>query len=82
MRTFAKARNALCAGDLDFVFSVDGTGAVRFSYPPGVSTDTLYTHNFPDGEYPTITSERPTNSNRTHLCAFALSSAEVGRKQR
>ena len=57
MDIFVAARDALCAGDLDFVFSVDGTGAVRFSYPPGVTTDTLYPRNFPYGDAPAITGE-------------------------
>ena len=48
-------RDALCSGDLDFIYSTDGVGTVRFSYPRDVSTDTLYPRNFPDGDAPKYT---------------------------
>ena len=57
IKTFVAARDALCAGDLDFVYATDGVGTVRFSYPSGVATDTLNPRNFPDGRPPEYTSE-------------------------
>ena len=57
VRTFVAARDALCAGDLDFIYSTDGVGTVRFSYPPFVTTDSLYPRNFPDGDEPKYTRE-------------------------
>jgi hypothetical protein len=53
IKTFVLARDALCAGDVDFVFTVDGMGVPAWSYPDHDSkhypppSDT--TRNFPLG---------------------------------
>ena len=50
------ARNAICAGDLDFVYAIDGSGSVAWAYPR--STD----HDAPDPEYEWIeNSQLPSN---------------------
>ena len=46
-----QARDALCAGDLDFVWSVDGAGVLAWTYPAGVEAQEkvpLASRNFPD----------------------------------
>ena len=49
-----QARDALCAGDTQFVFATDGGGALVWGYPERVQTDPsfvnhTYARNFPDG---------------------------------
>ena len=49
------ARDALCAGDRDFVFNIDGAGIVFWAHHTSADTSTLNSRNFPDGSAPTKT---------------------------
>jgi hypothetical protein len=64
METLVKARDALCAGDTDFVYTVDGLGVLSWAYPSTTNTSTWSDaatvqktgrapRNFPDGQDPT-----------------------------
>jgi hypothetical protein len=48
------ARDALCAGDRDFVYTRDGLGAVAWAYPDRVDASELHKRNFPDGRPPPV----------------------------
>jgi hypothetical protein len=43
------ARDALCAGDVDFVYTHDGLGVAAWAYPSGVDEQKINPRNFPDG---------------------------------
>mmetsp|Transcript_36411 Transcript_36411/g.97292 ORF Transcript_36411/g.97292 Transcript_36411/m.97292 type:complete len:755 (-) Transcript_36411:467-2731(-) len=47
-----QARDALCAGDRDFVFTLDGLGSIAWTYPEGTNEAKLYSRNYPDGGDP------------------------------
>merc|ERR1719443_2298075 len=49
-RTFIAARDALCSGDLDFVFTRDGLGAFSWAYPDGFDRAEMQGRNYPSGE--------------------------------
>ncbi len=46
---FVKARDALCAGELDFIYASDAAGIVAWAHTPGARVDRLEERNFPDG---------------------------------
>jgi hypothetical protein len=52
-----QARDALCAGDTEFVVTRDGLGVVAWSYPETVETHKINSRNFPDGQPPAMGSE-------------------------
>ena len=52
MDVLVHARDALCAGDRDFVFTRDGIGAIAWAYPDGVDTSARRARNYPDGKTP------------------------------
>jgi len=49
------ARDALCAGDLDFVYTNDGIGVSFWAYPDGVDKKKLNSRNYPDGKSVSMT---------------------------
>ena len=55
-----KARDALCAGDQEFVFVRDKLGAVAWTYPDDTNTEQLNKRNFPDGSSPSQGNEAVT----------------------
>ena len=56
IREMVSARDALCAGDVDFVYTRDGMGAIAWAYPDRASFDgsSVNPRNFPDGTPPEI----------------------------
>ena len=50
------ARDALCAGDRDFVYNIDAAGIVFWAHPTLIDTSELNPRNFPDGKAPIETS--------------------------
>ena len=54
MQVLVNARDALCAGDTDFVYTVDGLGVLAWAYPSGVNLSAFARggRNFPDGSEP------------------------------
>lgn len=48
---FLAAKDAICAGDRDFVTLVDGAGVMVWSYPGGVDTASLNIRNYPHGAH-------------------------------
>ena len=65
-----RARDALCAGDTQFVYSVDGAGAVVWGYPDRVVNkpdfaNHTYSRNYPDGGVPNKTRGAETKVFRT-----------------
>lgn len=46
---FVKARDALCAGELDFIYASDAAGIVAWAHTPGARVDRLEDRNYPDG---------------------------------
>ena len=68
-------RDALCAGDVDFVITRDGVGAFAWSYPDAVDTQTFSTpRNFPSGERPeaAITDNRAAVTPKASFVASAV----------
>jgi hypothetical protein len=49
-----QARDALCAGDLDFVYTVDGGGGISWAYPDTANVSNVRPRNFPNGTAPTM----------------------------
>ena len=49
--TLVAARDALCAGDIDFVYTRDGMGAVAWAYPETVDQSIVASRNFPSGTW-------------------------------
>merc|ERR1712096_129696 len=43
------SRDALCAGDRDFIFTIDGAGVPAWTYPDTADRSSLADRNFPDG---------------------------------
>lgn len=70
VEVLVRARDAICAGDQDFVFTVDGAGVPAWTYPQNFSEDyhmqKLEERNFPDGgsskRTHTVQSELPASS--------------------
>jgi hypothetical protein len=54
-----ETRDAICAGDVEFVFTTDGAGVPAWSYPKRVETEVLELadRNFPDGQDSSITAQ-------------------------
>mmetsp|Transcript_9605 Transcript_9605/g.19906 ORF Transcript_9605/g.19906 Transcript_9605/m.19906 type:complete len:773 (-) Transcript_9605:125-2443(-) len=52
MEVLVAARDAICAGDLDFVESFDGLGVITWAYPEQVDTSLLNPRSWPDGGPP------------------------------
>ena len=57
MQVLVNARDALCGGDIDFVYAVDGLGVLAWAYPTGVNLSALASRNYPDGSDPTRAEE-------------------------
>jgi hypothetical protein len=50
-----KARDALCSGDTDFVYTIDGLGVMAWSYPSTTDTNEFSSgRNFKDGKDPSV----------------------------
>lgn len=50
---YVNARDAICAGDQDFVYTTDGLGVVAWAYPNATASDKAWEkepRNFPGGE--------------------------------
>ena len=68
-----EARDALCSGDRDFVFTKDGLGVVSWAYPDVLNTTTLRTRNFPNGTPPELGNRGTTEPKES----YALSVLDV-----
>jgi hypothetical protein len=60
VQLMVRARDALCAGDVQFVYAIDGAGTIVWGYPEEAQNDPqfgnkTFIRNFPDGELPTKT---------------------------
>ena len=56
IRVMVSARDALCGGDVDFVYTLDGMGAIAWAYPDRASFESslINSRNFPDGTTPEV----------------------------
>lgn len=68
-----RARDALCTGDTEFVYTQDGLGVVAWAYPPNVNTAETNALNFPDGKPP----EKGYEGIRTNTRSFTTSVIDV-----